>query len=125
MPEGCPFCDLDADRISLENEIGVVISDQFPVSQGHALVIPKAHVASIYDLPDDDQLALWHLVAQTRLRLQEEHEPDGFNVGVNDGVAAGQTVLHAHVHVIPRRDGDVEDPRGGVRWVMSNKARYW
>ena len=76
-------------------------------------------------LSEEDQAALWRLVALVRGKLAAELKPDGFNVGVNDGPAAGQTVLHAHVHVIPRRKGDVADPRGGVRWIMPAKARYW
>ena len=74
---------------------------------------------------DDEQAAIWRLVAQVRGKLASERRPDGFNVGVNDAPAAGQTVPHAHVHVIPRRVGDVADPRGGVRWVLPGKARYW
>jgi diadenosine tetraphosphate (Ap4A) HIT family hydrolase len=89
------------------------------------LVVPKRHVASLFDLPDEEQVALWRLVALIRTRLVTELRPDGFTVGVNDGPAAGQTVPHAHVHVIPRRAGDVADPRGGVRWVIPAKAQYW
>ena len=99
--------------------------DAFPVAAGHMLVVPKRHVASLFDLPDEDQAAIWRLVAQVRGKLASDLQPDGFNVGVNDGPAAGQTVLHAHVHVIPRRAGDVADPRGGVRWVIPAKAQYW
>ena len=89
------------------------------------LVVPKRHVASLFDLPDEEQAAIWKLVAQVRGKLASELQPDGFNVGVNDGPAAGQTVPHAHVHIIPRRAGDVPDPRGGVRWVVPAKAQYW
>ena len=95
------------------------------MTQGHTLVVPRRHVASIYELPADDQVALWALVGETRQRLQEDLQPDGFNIGLNDGEAAGQTILHAHIHVIPRRNGDVGDPRGGVRWIIPEKARYW
>jgi diadenosine tetraphosphate (Ap4A) HIT family hydrolase len=98
--------------------------DAFPVAEGHTLVVPKRHVASLFDLPEEDQAALWRLVALVRGKLASELRPDGFNVGVNGGPAAGQTVLHAHVHVIPSRAGDVSDPRGGVRWVLPAKARY-
>jgi diadenosine tetraphosphate (Ap4A) HIT family hydrolase len=99
--------------------------DAFPVTQGHTLIVPKRHVASLFDLPDEEQVALWKLVAQVRGKLASELQPDGFNVGVNDGPAAGQTVPHAHIHLIPRRMGDVADPRGGVRWIIPNKAAYW
>jgi diadenosine tetraphosphate (Ap4A) HIT family hydrolase len=121
----CPFCHLDQSRITLENECAVAFLDAFPVAEGHMLVVPKQHVASLFDLPDAEQVAIWKLVALVRDKLASNLQPDGFNVGVNDGPAAGQTVLHAHVHVIPRRVGDVADPRGGVRWIIPDKAAYW
>jgi len=125
MPDQCPFCEPDGDRVWLDDEIGMVMWDAFPVTEGHTLVVPRQHVASIYELPADAQAALWQLVAQARQRLQDDLQPDGFNIGLNDGEAAGQTIPHAHIHVIPRRDGDVADPRGGVRWIFPEKARYW
>ena len=121
----CPFCHLEKPRILLENDFAAAFLDGFPVAEGHMLVVPKRHVASLFDLPEEEQAALWRLVALVRGKLMAELKPDGFNVGVNDGSAAGQTVMHAHVHVIPRRKGDVADPRGGVRWIMPSKARYW
>jgi len=120
----CPFCELHAGRIYLENDFALALPDGFPVAEGHTLVVPRRHVASLFDLPEDEQAALWKLVALVRAKLMAERTPDGFNIGVNDGVAAGQTVMHAHVHVIPRRQGDVADPRGGVRWIMPMKAAY-
>jgi diadenosine tetraphosphate (Ap4A) HIT family hydrolase len=120
----CPFCHLEASRIRLENEAAAAILDGFAVAEGHTLVIPRRHVASVFDLPDEEQAALWRLVALVHADLVDRLKPDGFNVGVNDGPAAGQTVMHAHVHVIPRRRGDVPDPRGGVRWVVPGKAAY-
>ncbi len=125
MTDKCPFCEPDADRVWLENDIGIVLWDAFPITEGHTLVVPRQHVASIYELPPDTQAALWTLVAEARNRLNQDLAPDGFNIGLNDGLAAGQTILHAHIHVIPRRDGDVADPRGGVRWIIPEKARYW
>jgi diadenosine tetraphosphate (Ap4A) HIT family hydrolase len=121
----CPFCHLEKSRIILENDCSVALPDAYPVTEGHTLVVPKRHVVSLFDLPDEEQAALWRLVALVRGKLASELRPDGFNVGVNDGPAAGQTVLHAHIHVIPRRASDVADPRGGVRWVMPAKAPYW
>jgi diadenosine tetraphosphate (Ap4A) HIT family hydrolase len=121
----CPFCHLEKSRITLDNDYAVAFPDAYPVVEGHMLVVPKRHVASLFDLSDEEQAALWRLVALVRGKLLSELRPDGFNVGVNDGPAAGQTVLHAHVHVIPRRTGDVADPRGGVRWVVPAKAPYW
>ena len=88
--------------------------DGFPITPAHTLVIPKRHVVSLFELPDNEQAAVWTLVAQVRAMLLAELLPDGFTVGLNDGTAAGQTVMHAHVHVIPRRQGDVPDPRGAV-----------
>jgi diadenosine tetraphosphate (Ap4A) HIT family hydrolase len=124
-PHDCPFCRLDTDRIRVESAFAVACPDGFPVIRGHTLVLPKRHVASLFDLPEQEQAAVWQLVARVRALLLAELEPDGFTVGLNDGPAAGQTVLHAHVHVIPRRRGDVADPRGGVRWVLPAKAAYW
>ncbi|HBO46121.1 MAG TPA: HIT family protein [Planctomycetaceae bacterium] len=125
MPIQCPFCEPDADRVWLTSEIGIVLWDAFPVTEGHALVVPRSHVASIYELSADDQAALWALVAEARRKINEDLHPDGFNIGLNDGTAAGQTILHAHIHIIPRRRGDAADPRGGVRWIFPQKARYW
>ena len=88
-------------------------------------MVPNEHVASIFDLSIDSQLDLWQLVAEAKHKLNDLHQPDGFNIGINDGEAAGQTVMHAHIHVIPRWIGDVPDPRGGVRWVCPSKAQYW
>jgi diadenosine tetraphosphate (Ap4A) HIT family hydrolase len=121
----CPFCRLETSCIRLQGEVAVALPDGFPVTPGHTLVVPKRHVASLFELPQEEQAAVWGLVAQVRALLVAELQPDGFNVGLNDGPAAGQTVMHAHVHVIPRRHGDVADPRGGVRWVVPDKAAYW
>lgn len=121
----CPFCEPDRGRIVLESDHAIALPDAFPLSDGHALVVPRRHVESVFALGPEEQADLWALVARVRLELVGEHGPDGFNVGVNDGAAAGQTVRHAHVHLIPRYDGDVADPRGGVRWVRPDRARYW
>lgn len=86
--------------------------DRFPVSKGHTLVLPKRHVASIYDLQQGEQAVMRQLVADVRERLQDQFAPDGFNIDVNDGEAAGQTMAHARIHIIPRYEGDVDDPRG-------------
>ena len=118
----CPFCRLERNRIRLESEFALAFLDGFPLTYGHTLVIPKRHVASLYELSAAEQAAVWALVAQVRDALLADFRPDGFNVGLNDGAAAGQTVGHAHVHVIPRRHGDVPDPKGGVRWVIPDRA---
>ena len=108
-----------------ESEFAVAFLDGFPITQGHTLVIPKRHVASLFELSEEEQAAVWRLVAHVRAKLVIEIQPDGFNIGLNDGTAAGQTVMHAHVHIIPRRKGDTADPRGGVRLIFPDKARYW
>jgi diadenosine tetraphosphate (Ap4A) HIT family hydrolase len=123
--QDCPFCRLKADCILSENSCAIAVPDGFPVAVGHSLVIPKRHVASLFDLPEGERAAVWSLVTNVRRQLTAEHHPDGFTVGVNDGIAAGQTVMHAHVHIIPRRVGDVADPRGGIRWVIADRAAYW
>jgi len=107
------------------NAHAVAFADGFPVAAGHTLVAPRRHVASVFDLATEEYAAVWALVAAVRARLAAATGADGFTIGVNDGVAAGQTVGHAHVHVIPRRAGDVGDPRGGVRWVLPERAAYW
>lgn len=121
----CPFCALPAERILGQNALAVWIRDAFPVSSGHSLVIPRRHVGSFFDISGDERAALLDLLDQARARAQREFHADGFNVGINDGAAAGQTVPHLHVHLIPRFHGDVADPRGGVRWVIADKADYW
>ena len=101
------------------------IRDAFPVSPGHTLLLPRRHVGSLFDLTVVEWVELGQLLAQVRTALQAEFRPDGFNVGINDGTAAGQTVMHLHVHLIPRYRGDRPDPRGGIRWIFPDKARYW
>jgi diadenosine tetraphosphate (Ap4A) HIT family hydrolase len=121
----CPFCDFDRARLVLESESAIALRDGFPVADGHTLVIPRRHVKSIFDLSAADQAGLWVLVADVRERLIGDVSADAINIGVNDGWAAGQTVEHAHIHLIPRRQGDVVDPRGGIRNIIPSKARYW
>jgi diadenosine tetraphosphate (Ap4A) HIT family hydrolase len=121
----CPFCDVQADCVWAENDKALALYDGYPLSEGHTLVVPRKHVASLFQLSVNDQMAVWRLVAEVRADLAMRFGPDGFNIGLNDGQAAGQTVSHAHIHVIPRRVGDVPDPRGGVRWVLPEKAQYW
>ena len=123
-PAGCPFCDPNSDNIIIGKKYCIAVPDEYPVAVRHILVVPKQHAASVFDLPPGVQAALWHLVAEVRALLLADGA-DSVNVGINDGEAAGQTVAHAHIHVIPRRIGDVPDPRGGVRWVLPEKADYW
>ncbi|MFG6469278.1 HIT family protein [Roseateles sp. BYS87W] len=121
----CVFCDLPAGRILGQNEYAVWVRDGFPVSRGHSLVIPRRHLASFFETSGDERTALMTLLDTARAAAIAEFQPAGFNIGVNDGVAAGQTVTHLHIHLIPRYAGDVPDPRGGVRWVLPEYADYW
>jgi len=121
----CPFCGFDVSRITLANPHALAIYDGFPVSPGHSLIIPKRHVASFFELSREEQESMLDLLAEMREKLLFERNPDGFNIGINDGAAAGQTVMHLHIHLIPRYAGDQPDPRGGVRWIFPDKADYW
>jgi diadenosine tetraphosphate (Ap4A) HIT family hydrolase len=121
----CPFCSLSPERIWLHTETTIAFRDAYPLSIGHTLVIPRRHRSAFFDLLEEEQLALWSEVSRVRRLIQEQFKPDGFNIGLNDGEASGQTVSHAHIHVIPRYRGDVPDPRGGIRWVIPSKAAYW
>jgi len=124
-PGDCPFCRLPDHRIVARNDWAVVVRDAFPVTPGHSLVIPTRHVASFFETEAVERAAMFSLLDGARTQLQAELRPDGFNIGINDGSAAGQTIGHLHIHLIPRYDGDISDPRGGVRWVVPDKARYW
>ena len=125
MPDQCPFCCLDEENDLFSNELAVAIADQFPVTRGHCLIVPRRHFLSLFEATPEERAALWSLVERVRQYLLSEYAPDGFNIGINDGEAAGQTVMHLHIHLIPRYSGDADDPRGGVRWIMPDKAPYW
>ena len=121
----CSFCTLLPSLIIVANAHAVAIFDGFPVSPGHTLIIPKRHLGSLFEATDEERSALFGLLGVVRERLLQELKPDGFNIGINDGAAAGQTVMHLHIHLIPRYAGDMLDPRGGVRWIFPDKAAYW
>ena len=127
MPEVklCPFCNLPTDRILESSTYGLLIRDGFPISPGHTLIIPRRHVGSFFDLFPDERNDLMSLVDQAKKELDRQYSPQGYNLGINDGAAAGQTGPHLHIHLIPRYQGDREDPRGGVRWIIPEKADYW
>jgi diadenosine tetraphosphate (Ap4A) HIT family hydrolase len=105
--------------------MGFVIRDGFPISPGHTLIIPKRHVGSFFEISIEERDAMLDLLDQAKKVVDTELNPDGFNIGINDGPSAGQTVPHLHIHLIPRFKGDQEDPRGGVRWIIPEKAKYW
>ena len=116
-----PF--LNKDKI-LENEFAFAIYDGFQVSKGHSLVIPKRVVSSVFDLDDDEYNLIFILLRDVKKILLEKFKPDGFNIGINNGTVAGQTIDHAHIHIIPRYKGDLKDPRGGVRNILPDNTGY-
>ena len=121
----CPFCAIPTENVICETDAAIAFYDNFPLSAGHALIIPRRHVSSLFLLSDAEQVDIWQTVARVRCILQDKFSPDAFNIGVNDGRFAGQTIDHAHAHVIPRYAGDVADPRGGIRWILPATANYW
>jgi len=121
----CPFCTLPAGRLLFRNDAAVVVRDAYPVTPGHTLVIPVRHVASFFDATPSEREAMLALLDKAKHQLQAEFGPAGYNIGINDGAAAGQTINHLHLHLIPRYPGDRPDPRGGVRCVIPDKADYW
>lgn len=125
MELNCPFCTLPKERIFLSNEFGYAIRDGFPVSTGHTLIVPKRHIPSWFETTNEESQGLLKLLSLAKEMLEDELNPDGYNIGINDGPTAGQTVPHLHIHLIPRYQNDQEDPRGGVRWVIPSKAKYW
>jgi diadenosine tetraphosphate (Ap4A) HIT family hydrolase len=123
----CPFCErIESVRsILASNDSAVAFADAYPVTDGHTLVVPRRHVARAESLSTTEWTGLFELARQVAQSLAARSEVDGVNLGLNSGMAAGQTVDHAHLHVIPRRQGDVADSRGGVRWVIPGRADYW
>ena len=119
----CPFCS-SAVIALVTNEHAFAIFDKYPMSPGHSLVIPNVHEPDIFQLPEDVYLSCLGLVRVVKAILEKQYRPTGFNIGVNSGKAAGQTIFHAHIHVIPRYMGDVPDPIGGVRNIIPGKGKY-
>jgi diadenosine tetraphosphate (Ap4A) HIT family hydrolase len=125
MDAPCPLCDAANSRdILAANTHAVALWDAFPVSPGHALIVSRRHVANLFDLTAEEQAAVWALLPVVKAMVDKRHAPAGYNIGVNVGAAAGQTVAHVHVHVIPRYEGDVDDPSGGVRFVIPARGNY-
>lgn len=118
----CVFCEMI--NIVLENELAMAFFDKYPVNEGHLLIIPKRHVEVYFDLSEQERIAIDQLLLEGKQVLDEQFQPDGYNIGVNCGAAAGQTIFHVHVHLIPRYKGDMNDPRGGVRGVIPEKRIY-
>lgn len=122
----CIFCNIIKDNkiIIAENELAVAFYDSFPVSEGHTLIIPKRHAEAYFDLTDEEMKAIFNLSQAVKKILEEKYHPDAYNIGFNAGVDAGQTVMHCHMHIIPRYHGDVDNPRGGVRKILKGLKKY-
>tara|TARA_B100000029_G_scaffold420404_2_gene426281 strand:+ start:850 stop:1218 length:369 start_codon:yes stop_codon:yes gene_type:complete len=120
------FCQKVEDKDYLiENETAVSFLDSYPLTEGHTLIIPKRHISEIFNLDSKEYTDIWEIINATNKSLTDTLSPDGFNIGVNVGKEAGQTIDHAHLHLIPRYKGDIADPRGGIRWIIPDKAPYW
>ncbi|MEM7196646.1 MAG: HIT domain-containing protein [Pseudomonadota bacterium] len=120
----CRFCRSKSDRVFIRGELGFAAWDRHPANPGHFLVIPYRHVASYFDITDDERDELWRIVSDGKDVAHAEYQPDGYNVGINVGHWAGQSIHHLHIHVIPRYQGDVENPKGGVRGVIPERKTY-
>lgn len=120
----CPFCSLENSGIFAANEFAVAVPDAFPISPGHTLIIPRRHFNSLFDATDDERVALLALLADVRERIMQERNAEGFNIGINEGYVAGQSIFHLHIHLIPRYRGDCHDPRGGVRKLFPDTASH-
>ncbi len=121
----CPFCSIPAGEIVLSNEYCFAKWDLYPVNQGHLLIIPKRHFSSYFDARQDEINAFWQIINDAKTLIDDQFSPDGYNVGINVGETAGQTVFHLHIHLIPRYKGDVADPTGGVRGIIPGKQKYY
>ena len=121
----CPFCKIIKDKeYIIENELSVAFYDSFPVSDGHALIIPKRHVRTYFDLNEEEITAIHSLAKEMKKIIDDRYHPDGYNVGFNVEENGGQTIFHAHMHIIPRYKGDIENPRGGIRKIIKMKTNY-
>ena len=121
----CLFCNIKESGSTLENELAYVSYDTYPVAYGHCLIIPKRHVKNYFDLSEQEIIACYHLIKKIKIKIENDDDSvQGFNVGTNSGIVAGQSVMHCHIHLIPRRKGDVENPQGGVRSVIPSKQHY-
>jgi diadenosine tetraphosphate (Ap4A) HIT family hydrolase len=120
--EKCPFC-VSPEKI-LSNELAYARYDKYPVNEGHLLIIPYRHISSYFDVTPEEKTAIFDLLEEAKVLLDKERKPDGYNIGINVGETAGQTVWHVHIHLIPRYKDDMDDPTGGVRGVIPEKQKY-
>jgi ATP adenylyltransferase len=122
---GCLFCEMKTERIVAENELAFAIPDGYLVTPLHTLIIPKRHVSTFFELSQAEINACTFIIKDQKKRIEaDDHLVDGFNIGMNNGVSAGQTIDHCHIHLVPRRTGDVDDPRGGIRHTLPGKGYY-
>jgi len=122
MNQVCPFC--STTEIILSNDLAFAIYDRFPVSEGHMLIIPRRHMEDLWSSTSKERQALGDLLEECKKHLDKMFAPAGYNIGINCGEAAGQTIFHLHIHLIPRYIGDIENPRGGVRGVIPSRRIY-
>ena len=120
----CVFCQIRKEDIINQNDFFIAFYDRFPVNKGHILIVPKRHVQTYFDLAQEEKYALLEMLDMMKTYADNAHQPDGYNIGINVLPAAGQTVMHMHLHLIPRYKGDMQDPRGGVRGVIPEKQKY-
>ena len=120
----CDYTDAAKHQIIAENNLAYARWDNFPASLGHFEVVPRRHVVSFFDLKQTEILALYGLISEAKKQVDEQYVPAGYNIGINDGEAAGRTIHHLHIHLIPRYQNDVENPRGGVRHIIPGKGNY-
>ena len=121
----CLFCDSKKSGIAHENDLAYASYDSYPVSDYHCLIIPKRHIIDYFDMTNDELIACYDLMQMIKNEiLEKDNTVKGFNIGTNAGKIAGQSIMHCHIHLIPRREGDVENPQGGVRSVIPNKQHY-
>jgi diadenosine tetraphosphate (Ap4A) HIT family hydrolase len=120
----CPFCEITGERVIEAVDHAYAVLDAYPVSRGHTLIVVRRHIADVFALEEEELTAIARLIRSARGRIDHEYQPAGYNIGVNAGRAAGQTIMHVHFHMIPRYFGDSPDPTGGVRNVILGKGRY-
>lgn len=120
----CIFCNIEKERIILSNKGFYIIKDNFPVSPGHLLIITQEHQENYFELSDQQKSELNNMILKAKEIVESEFNPDGYNIGMNCGLSAGQTVMHFHCHLIPRYTGDMKNPRGGVRHCIEGKGNY-
>ena len=120
----CPFCNISKDQIIKENKFVYAIYDKYTVNRGHILIITKEHIKDYFEASPEVKKSLFGLMEECKIYLDDKYNPDGYNIGLNCGKEAGQTIMHLHLHLIPRYNGDIEDPTGGVRGVIPEKRVY-